>query len=142
MSMRAKRGEMSIVLAVATMIMASCGSGTMSDERIWSQSVAAPAHLQFWEGSGKIINLPAARADFIEAVLMLGGHYYVTGEGEAASLSAPPPLEPDSPCRQTRQAIVVDFPRSRTGETPGYVAYMNDADVVVCVDRQFSYMAP
>lgn len=141
MATRAKRGEMPIVLAVVTMIMASCGSVAMSDERIWSQSVAAPAHLQFWEGSGRIINLPAARTDFIEAVLTLGGHYYVTGEGEAASLSAPPP-GPDSPCRQTRQAIVVDFPRSRAGETPGYVAYMNDADFVVCVDRQFSYMAP
>lgn len=130
---------MSIVLAVVTMIMASCGSVAMSDERIWSQSIAAPAHFQFWEGSGRIINLPAARTDFIEAVSTLGGHYYVTGE--AAPLRAPPP-EPDSPCQQTRQAIVVSFPPSRAGETPQYVAYMNDADFVVCVDKQFSYLAP
>jgi hypothetical protein len=113
----------------------------MGNSKTWSQSITAPAQFHFWEGSNRAINLPAARSDFIAAVSALGGHYYVTGEGEAASLQAPPPSH-GSPCRGGARAVVVDFPSDRAGEIPRYVAYLNDADAVECIDKQFSHSGP
>ena len=127
--------------AVASVLTVSCESGVMGNSKTWSQSVVAPAQFHFWEGSNRAIELPATRSDFIEAVSALGGRYYVTGEGVAASLHAPPPSR-GSPCRGSDRAIVVDFQSARAGEMPRYVAYLNDADAVECIDRQFSYSGP
>jgi hypothetical protein len=125
-------------MAAGALALVSCGNAGAG--KTWSQSIAAPAQFHFWEGA-QAINLPAARSDFIVAVSALGGHHYVTGEGEAASLQAPPPSH-GSPCRGSARAVVVDFPSDRAGEIPRYVAYLNDADAVECIDKQFSHSGP
>ena len=124
-----------MLMAAGALALLSCGNVAIGNSKTWSQSVTAPAQFHFWEGSNRAINLPAARSDFI-AVSALGGHYYVTGEGEAASLQAPPPSH-GSPCRGGTRAVVVDFPSDRAGEIPRYVAYLNDADAVECIDKQY-----
>jgi len=45
-----------------------------------------------------------------------------------------------SPCQRTAEAIVFSYPLEKVFQ-PRYVAYISQ-DEVVCIDRQFSYLAP
>ena len=110
----------------------------MADQRLWSNSTAVPEEFEFWAGSGKAVRLPVHKDRFTKIVMSLGGKFYITGQGNAQSLSPPFPND-RSPCEMTSRAIVIDFDSTQAGETPGYVAYIDSSDMIVCIDKQFSY---
>jgi hypothetical protein len=119
--------------------LASCGDAGVVTKKKWSASIAAPAKFEFWRGSGQLIDLPAPRERFLSVVSAAGGQYYMKGEGSEFP-SAPRPWQ-GSPCKETKRVIVVVFPIDN-GVGPYYVAYVNDADLVECVEKQFAYAAP
>ena len=126
------------ILMIA-LLAAGCEDSTSSDN--WSSSVAAPAHFRFRRASGPTIMLPAPQKDFVQFVVASGGTFYITGEGEARELSAPPPL-PGSPCHVGARAVVVSFPIENRSVAPGYYAFVNDTGMVDCVEQHFDYAAP
>lgn len=138
MSMISQQQRRGLQLSLMVIFLTGCRGNMMADQRVWSDSTVTPSNFEFWAGSGEIIKLPVHKDRFTKIVLSLGGSFYITGQGDARSLSAPPPSS-DSPCERTSRAIVVDFAQSRAGETPGFVAYLDPSDMIQCVDKQFSY---
>ena len=138
MPMKCQHFSQMVGLPIMLLSLAGCGNKIMTGQRVWSESTAAPNSMEFWAGSGQTIKFPVHKDQFIKAVSSLGGRFYITGTGEARSLSAPPPRL-GSPCSITPTAIVVNFVSDRQKETPTYVAYLDQADVIQCVDKQFAY---
>jgi hypothetical protein len=128
-----------LLASVLSGTLVSCGDADVLMKKKWSGSLAAPATFEFWRGSGQTIDLPAPRERFLSVVSTVGGQYYVKGEGNEFP-SAPRPWQ-GSPCKATDRVIVVVFPIDG-GIGPYYVAYLNDADIVECVEKQFAYAAP
>lgn len=124
--------------SLLAMALASCGNRSMSEQKIWAKSTNAPSKMEFWVGSGSLFELPVHKERFIRVISSLGGSYYIVGQGEARSLRSPSPSN-SSPCKMMPRAIVLDFPSDRAREIPRYVAYMDESDMIQCVDKQFSY---
>jgi hypothetical protein len=138
MSMICQQLRRRLQLSLLVICLSGCRDNVMFDQQVWSESTAAPSNLEFWVGSGEIIKLPIHKDQFTKIVLSLGGNFYITGQGDARLLSAPPPYR-NSPCKMTSSAIVLDFISNRARQTPRYVAYIDQSDMVQCVDKQFSY---
>jgi hypothetical protein len=132
------KSRLRVYMTLVAILLSSCGNNLMPEQKIWAESVAAPSELEFWVGSGNAVKLPVHKNQFTRIISLLGGHYYIPGEGEARSLSSPPPSV-GSPCKMMLRTVVLDFPSDREKETPQYVAYMDEFDMIQCVDKQFSY---
>lgn len=124
-------------LLLLAMSLASCGN-SVSEKRTWSQSTAAPYDFEFWLGSGMNFTLPVQRDQFTKVATSLGGKFYVLGEDAAYSVGVPAPRK-GSPCIKTARAIIVDFPQVQPREMPNYVAYMDEGNLIQCVEKRFSY---
>jgi hypothetical protein len=138
MTVDPQRLRQMLQLSLIGILFIGCRGNVVADQKVWSDSMAAPSSIEFWAGSGKTMKLPVHKNEFIKLVSSLGGSLYTTGQGDARSLGAPPPSS-NSPCKMTSRAIVVDFAPSRAGETPRFVAYIDSSDMIQCVDKQFSY---
>jgi len=109
-------------------------------ERHWAESTKGPASFAVWQGAVSV-TLPTDSASFVAYVEGLGARQYSVGEGSGSPLSVPPPVS-GSPCDRTPRAIVFSFSIQPDRSIPGYVAYVDSSDQVVCVDKQFSYTGP
>lgn len=138
MSIKYQKFMQILQLSPLMMFIVACGSNAVTVERVWSESTAAPGNVDFWIGSGQTVKLPVHKDEFINIISSLGGEFYITGKGEARSLSAPPPRK-NSPCAVTSRALVINFVSISPKYTPTYVAYIDQFDVIQCVDKQFSY---
>ncbi len=101
----------------------------------WSGSVKAPSRFVARQGAAAV-DLPASREAFIGYMTGLGALYWVSGEGGAKALSPPLPSS-GSPCAPAPKAIVFTFPIANDA-MPGYVAYLDAAGSVRCVERHFA----
>jgi hypothetical protein len=138
MSMKYHKFMQILQLSSMMILIVACGSNTVTIERVWSESTAAPGNFDFWVGSGQTVKLPVHKDEFINIISSLGGKFYITGEGEARSLSAPPPRK-NSPCALTSRALVINFGSISSKYNPTYIAYFDQFDLIQCVDKQFSY---
>ena len=119
--------------------LAAAGCTQSSTESLWAKSTTAPSRFVVSAKSDDGVDLPANREDFTRYMTGRGASYYVTGEGKASALSAPPP-DPSSPCEKTSKVAVYSF--ALEGKyMPRYVAYLGDDDLIRCVEKQFSYSA-
>lgn len=130
---------LSLAVALA-LCLASCnGNESTTMEKHWANATRSPASFAPWEGA-VAVSLPVPVPEFMRFLESVGAQSYSVGEGSDSPLSAPPPMR-GSPCDAAAAAIVFSFPVQPDRSTPRYVAYV-DSGNVVCVDRQFSYLAP
>jgi hypothetical protein len=121
--------------AIILLLIVLTGCETKQDAG-WSGSVKAPSRFVARHGAAAV-DLPASREAFIGYMTGLGARYWVSGEGDAKLLSPPSPSG-GSPCVPAPKAIVFTFAITNDA-MPGYVAYLDAAGSVRCVERHFAY---
>lgn len=127
---------MIIAAFACSVLLTGCFAERSSDEH-WSASVASPG--RFSPHPDLVpLELPASR-DGLSAFLRATGAAYYTAGPSPQTYRPPSPMSA-SPCQQTEEAIIFSYPIEE-GFQPKYVAYMSQGEVV-CIDRQFSYLAP
>ena len=107
-----------------------------SDEN-WSASVSSPGRFSPHPNK-ESLDLPASRSELEAFLSVSGAASYSTGP--ETTLSPPSPSHA-SPCERTAEAVTFVYPIEEGAFQPRYVAYIS-GDEVVCIDRQFSYLAP
>lgn len=130
-------GKMINAALVYAVLLTGCSAEPRSSDEDWSASVTSPG--RFSPHPDLVtLELPASRDELSAFLGATGAESYATGPNPQ-TYSPPSPMRP-SPCQQTAEAIVFSYPIEEAFQ-PRYVAYVSQ-DEVVCIDRQFSYLAP
>lgn len=130
-------GKMITAALVCSVLLTGCSAESRSSDEDWSASVDSPGRFSPHPDLAPL-ELPASRDALSAFLRATGAESYATGPNPQ-TYSPPAPMRA-SPCQQTEEAIVFSYPIEEAFQ-PRYVAYISQGEVV-CIDRQFSYLAP